>query len=187
MLRGRAYHICTVSSHFDIFIGEGRSQRLACDAFYHRFPNLRWWSSWKRSLRHLLFFELMRERPPPLEMESPLAVRSLRGGGFPLKPKSQGIQTETMLPSQVPVNLSKGCCGWVQNRRNPLYADVKYSGHCQGHMGRNCSIFSVNVQSESWPAKKFGAQKLINLAFLEAVSPCLPPLRAGCRNWGLGL
>ena len=37
----RAYHICTVSSHFDIFIGEGRSQRLACDAFYHRFPNLR--------------------------------------------------------------------------------------------------------------------------------------------------
>ena len=61
----RAYHICTVSSHFDIFIGEGRSQRLACDAFYHRFPNLRWWSSWKRSLRHLLFFELMRERPPP--------------------------------------------------------------------------------------------------------------------------
>ena len=77
----------------------------------------------------------------PLGMESPLAVRSLRGGGFPLKPKSQGIQTETMLPSQVPVNLSKGCCGWVQNRRNPLYADVKYSGHCQGHMGRNCSNF----------------------------------------------
>ena len=62
----------------------------------------------------------------PLGMESPLAVRSLRGGGFPLKPKSQGIQTETMLPSQVPVNLSKGCREWVQDRRNPLYADVKY-------------------------------------------------------------
>ena len=84
----------------------------------------------------------------PLGMESPLAVRSLRGGGFPLKPKSQGIQKETMLPSQVPVNLSKGCCGWVQDRRNPLYADVKCSGHCRAIWDEIAPIFSVNCPGQ---------------------------------------
>ena len=63
------------------------------------------------------------------------------GRWIPIETKKSRDPKRNMLPSQVSVNLSKGCCGWVQNRRNPLYADVKYSGHCQGHMGRNCSNF----------------------------------------------
>ena len=125
MLRGRAYHICTVSSHFDIFIGEGRSQRLACDAFYHRFPNLRWWSSWKRSLRHLLFFELMREGPPPSGDGKSTSCEISSGRWIPIETKKSRDPKRNMLPSQVSVNLSKGCWDWVQDRRNPLLCRCK--------------------------------------------------------------
>ena len=119
----------------------------------------------------------------PLGMESPLAVRSLRGGGFPLKPKSQGIQKETCYHRKYPLLCRKDAVTGYRIEE----ADVKCSGHRRGHMVQNCSIFSVYVQSEPWSAKKFGAQKLTNLAFLEARTPCLPPLRAFGRSWGLRL
>ena len=77
----------------------------------------------------------------PLGMESPLAVRSLRGGGFPLKPKSQGIQKETCYHRKYPSICRKDAGTGFRIEETPFYADVKCSGHRQGHMGRNCSIF----------------------------------------------
>ena len=73
----------------------------------------------------------------PLGMESPLAVRSLRGGGFPLKPKSQGIQKETCYHRKYPSLCRKDAVTGYRIEE----ADVKCSGHRRGHMVQNCSIF----------------------------------------------